>query len=306
MDDMLAMKWIIKKSLLWLLLFTLLLTACAEPVETIAEEVASSTPATPTTAPTLEEPTATPQPAAAIVNGDRISLELFEQELERYLLAQEALGNENPDEAFARETVVNDLIDQMLLAQGAQEADAAFSDADVQARIDQLAEEVDLEAWMAAWGYTREGLLESLRFQVLAANQRDRIAAAIPETVEQVELRQIFAFTEAGARRALANLNAGTPFEEVAFEFSPDTGGYLGWVPRGYLLIPVVEEAVFDQPVGSYTEIIESEIGYHIVLVLSREVRPLTSDARLTLARQALYAWLENRRSASVIEVLID
>ena len=303
---MLAMKWIIKKPLLWLLLFTLLLTACTEPVETIPEEVASPFPATPTTAPTLEEPTATPQPAAAIVNGDRISLELFEQELERYLLAQEALGNENPDEAFARETVLNDLIDQMLLAQGAQEAGASFSDADVQARIDQLSEEVDLEAWMAAWGYTREGLLENLHFQMLAANQRDRIAAAIPETVEQVELRQIFAFTEAGASRALASLNAGTPFEEVAFEFSPDTGGYLGWVPRGYLLIPAVEEAVFDQPVGSYTEIIESEIGYHIVLVLGREVRPLTSDARLTLARQALHNWLEDRRSASVIEVLID
>jgi parvulin-like peptidyl-prolyl isomerase len=176
----------------------------------------------------------------------------------------------------------------------------------VNARIDQLAEDVDLEAWMETWGYTWEELVADLHLQLLVADQRDRIAGNIPDAVEQVELRQVFAFTEAGAERALAALNAGTPFGEVAFEFSPETGGYLGWVPRGYLLVPVVETAVFDQPVGSYTEIIESEIGYHIVLVIDRAVRPLTSDARLTLARQALYAWLDVRREASVIEVLID
>lgn len=285
---------------------TLLLTACTQPVDTAPEIVVSPSPDVPTTTPILEEPTATPQPAAVIVNDERISLIWFEQELERYLLAQEALGGDNPDEALARQTVFNDLIDTMLLAQGARDAGVTFSDADVQFRIDNLSEEVDLEGWMAAWGYTREGLFENLQLQMLAANQRDRIAATIPETVEQVELRQISTFTEAGANRALANLNAGTPFEEVAFEFNPETGGYLGWVPRGYLLIPALEEPVFDLPEGTYTAVIQSEIGFHIVLVLGREVRPLTSDARLTLARQAVYDWLEDQRSASVIEVLID
>jgi peptidyl-prolyl cis-trans isomerase C len=241
-----------------------------------------------------------------IVNGERIPLTWFEREVDRYLLAQEALGKENLDDALAREKVIADLIDNVLLAQGAREAGVQFSDDDVQARFDTLAAEVDLDAWMATWGYTREELFEQLHFQMLVADQRDRIAGTVPEDVEQVEIRQVFAFTEAGANRALANLNAGTPFEEVAFEFSPETGGYLGWVPKGYLLIAAVEEAVFKQPVGSYTEIIESEIGYHIVFVIDREERPLTSDAKLTLARQALYDWLEIRRTTSTIEVLID
>lgn len=310
MENMLALKWIFKKPLFGLLLFTLLLTACTSPVETLPETLESPSPdiqtPNPTSTPTLDAPTPTPQPAAVIVNGERISLTWFEQELARYLLAQEALGNENLDEAVARQAVLDDLIDTVLLAQGAREAGASFSDADVQARLDQLAEDVDLESWMAAWGYTRDELLANLHLQMLAANQRDRIATAIPEMVEQVELRQVFAFTEAGANRALANLNAGTPFEDVAFEFAPDTGGYLGWVPRGYLLIPAVEEAVFELPAGSFSEIVESEIGFHIVLVLDRDVRPLTMDARLTLARQAVYDWLEEQRSVSVIEVLIN
>lgn len=303
---MLALKSNTKKPFFWLLIFILLLTACTESVETLPEVVKSPSPSVPTSTPTPEVPTATPQPAAAIVNGERISLDGFEREVERYLLAQEALEDVNSDMALARETVLNDLVGQVLLAQGAREAGTQFSDGDVQARLDQLAQDVDLDSWMATWGYTWDELFETLRFQMLVADQRDRIAASIPDSVEQVELRQVFAFTEAGAKRALANLDAGTPFEEVAFEFSPDTGGYLGWVPRGYLLILAVEEAVFNQPAGTYTEIIESEIGYHIVLVIDRDVRSLTSDARLTLARQALYDWLEDRLTASVIEVLID
>jgi parvulin-like peptidyl-prolyl isomerase len=216
------------------------------------------------------------------------------------------MGHADVETARAREVVLNDLIDQVLFAQAARDAGANFSDADVQSRLDALSEKIDLDAWMAEWGYIHEELLESLRLQMLAAYQRDVIIGSVPETVEQVELRQVFAFTEAGANRALVSLNSGTAFEDLAFEFSPDTGGYLGWVPRGYLLFPVVEEAAFNQPVGTYTEIIESEIGYHIVLVIDREERPLTSDARLTLERQAVHSWLEERRAESAIEVLVD
>jgi peptidyl-prolyl cis-trans isomerase C len=306
MEGMRALKTIIIKPLLLLLLIAFLLTACTEAIETPPPVVETPSPDVPTLTPLPEQPTATPLPAAVVINGERIPLDWFEREVERFLLAQEAVANEEVDEAAARLIVLNDLIDQVLLAQGAGEAGVQITEADVQAQIDSLAEDVDLDAWMDEWGYTREDLFQSLRLQMMAAYQRDLIAGSVPESAEQVELRQVFAFTEAGASRALTNLNAGTPFEDVAFEFSPDTGGYLGWVPRGYLLIPAIEEAVFDQPVGTYTDIIESDIGFHIVLVLDREVRPLSTDAKLTLTRQALYAWLEQRRAESIIEVLVD
>jgi len=291
--------------LLLILFLVLLSSACATANPTPAEEERPS-PTEPQITPTPEEPTAIPQPAAALVNGEPIPLTWFEREVERYLMAQLALGKDDVDDAAARETVLSDLIDQVLLAQGARQAGANFSDENVQVRIDELAAEVNLDAWMAEWGYTIEELRESLKLQMLVAYQRDEIVGSIPVDVEQVELRQVFAFTEAGANRALRNLNAGASFEDVAFEFSPDTGGYLGWVPRGYLLIPAVEEAVFNQPVGTYTEIIESDIGYHIVLVIDRENRPLSSDARLALARLALRTWLETQREDSIIEVLVD
>jgi len=119
-------------------------------------------------------------------------------------------------------------------------------------------------------------------------------------------LRQIFAYTEEGAKRAMVSLNSGRDFEEVAFEYDPVTGGYLGWIPQGYLLIPAVEEAAFSLALEEHSEIIESEIGYHIVTVLSREERSLSADARLTLQRVALHNWIEQTRAKSEIQVVID
>lgn len=306
MEGMQALKTITHKPISWLILLAILFTGCIPITETAPIIVDTPSPEIPTITPTSEPPTPTPLPAAAVVNGETIPLEWFDEEVDRYLLAQDTLGNTNVDEAFAHELVLNDLIDQFLLAQGAREARADFTEADVQARLDRLAEDVDVASWMSQWGYSSETLIETLGRQMLVAYQRDLIVQSVPDSVDQVELRQVFAFTEAGSNRALVSLNSGTPFENVAYEFNPDTGGYLGWVPRGYLLIPAVEEAVFNQPVGTYTGIIESDIGYHIVLVIDREERPLSSDARLTLERQALYRWLEEKRENSTIEVLVD
>lgn len=297
------------KDLSFLLILILVFTSACSAAETtpVVEELPSPTELQLTPTPDEpEEPTPIPQPAAALINGEPIPLTYFTREVERYLIAQLALGNDEVDQSAAREIVLLDLVDQFLLAQGAREAGAHFNDEDVQARMDDLAAEVNLETWMADWGYTYEELRESLRLQMLVAYQRDAIAASIPETVEQVELRQIFAFTDTGANRALRDLRSGVSFENVAFEFSPETGGYLGWVPRGYMLIPEVEEAAFNQEVGTYSDIIESEIGYHIVFVINREERSLTSDARLALERQALHAWLENQREESTIEILVE
>lgn len=306
MEHMRALKTIIHKPVFWLLFVTLIISSCSQPIETPPVVEETSSPTAPTQTLTPEEPTAIPQPAAALVNGEVIPLSWYEREVERYLFAQGTMENGDIDETAAREIVLNDLIDQFLLAQAAREAGMEISDEDVRERLDTLAEEVALETWMTTWGYTMEELQESLRLQMLVAYQRDKIAESVLDVVEQVELRQVFAFTEAGANRALLNLNSGADFVDLAYEFSPDTGGYLGWVPRGYLLIPAVEEAAFNQPVGTYTEVIESEIGYHIVLVINRAERPLTADARLTLARQALAAWMEEQRSVSTIEVLVE
>lgn len=302
MGGMLALKNLRRKSIIWMLLL-IVISACSSPTTEVIE---SETPAVATESPTPEQPTPTLIPAAAIINGEPLPLSWFENELSQYIQSQEAGGELVEDISAASDYVLQDLIDQFLLAQGALGSGIIVADEEVQGRIENLRAEVDLDAWMTEWGYTPESLAQSLRWQMLALAQRDLILDSVPDPTEQVELQQVFAYTETGARNAIAGLNAGRSFEEVAFEFDPVTGGYLGWVPRGYLLIPELEEAAFNLAVGDHSQVIESEIGFHILKVLSREERPLSSDARLTLQREALHTWLAEQRESSQIEVLID
>jgi len=284
---------------LWVLLVFVLL-ACEPVPTTIKTETQPTMTLSPSSTPEPATPTAVP--AAFFVNGEGVPLAWFESEVARYLIAQENLGETVDDQAIAREVVRNDIIDLVLLAQGARAGGYSVSDEDVQERMDELAMDVDLPTWMTQWGYTEEDLFQSLRLQLQADLQKKQIIEGIPESVEQVELQQVFAFTETGARNALVSLNSGRDFDEVALTYDPTTGGYLGWAPRGYLLIPALEEVAFTLPVGEFSEVIESEIGFHILLVLDRAERPLTSDARMTLQRSALHAWLDQQRDQATIE----
>ncbi|WP_077617142.1 peptidylprolyl isomerase [Bacillus sinesaloumensis] len=69
---------------------------------------------------------------------------------------------------------------------------------------------------------------------------------------------------------AKAKLDSGEKFEDVAKEFSDDgsaqNGGDLGWFGKGRM-VPEFEEAAFSLGKGETSEIVESQFGYHIILV---------------------------------------
>jgi len=290
----------------------LLLSAACEKAQTptVVNSPVVTTPtedATPATA--TSEPSPTQIPAAATVNGDIISLNYFNDEVWRYrdsLAGQEV----TPTDAEINETVINYLIEQQLLAQEARKNGYTISEADLQAKIDALVSGLGSQDAFSTWltnnHYDDTEFRMALTLAADAAWQRDQISATIPEAVEQVRARQIFALTADGAQRALTSLNSGTDFGKLAWEYSPESGGELGWFPRGYLLYPEVEEAAFSLAVGGRSEIIQSKIGYHIIEVQAHEAdHALTTDARITLQTTALQTWLSNALASAQIVIQI-
>ena len=72
------------------------------------------------------------------------------------------------------------------------------------------------------------------------------------------------------------------------------------------MLYPEIEEAAFSLEPGSYSNIIQSEIGYHILLVLEHDAEhPLTTDARISLQNKALEDWLAQSRSSAQIVITV-
>jgi len=242
---------------------------------------------------------------AATINGEGISLEEYQAELARY---QAVTGTELATEDKQR--VLNDLIDQLLLAQGASQAGYRVDEKALQERSDgliaQLGGEQALMDWMAANGYDEASFRQALARSVAAAWMRDQIASVVPGAVEQVHARQILLYNSSEAESVLAQLRSGANFADLAAQYDPAAGGDLGWFPRGYLLDPKLDEAAFSLQPGEYSAVIQTSAGYHILQVLERDPqRPLEPDARLVLQRQAIRDWLATRRNQSQIQVFV-
>ncbi|HXF84925.1 MAG TPA: peptidylprolyl isomerase [Anaerolineales bacterium] len=269
------------------------LAACAS--------LATPTPAlTATASSTPEPPTATPEPMALTVNGEGITFAEFDAEVARYLAAQKELGKEVSSEDASR-AVIEDLIAQLLLAQAARKNGFTLDEAALQARIDALAAQIGgaqaLSAWMTTQGYTEQTFRFALKRAAEAAWMRDKIISNVPPTAEQVHIQQILLYNQDTAQNFLAQLNNGADFDELALRADPLTRGDLGWVPRGYLLDARIEEAAFRLEVGQYSDVIATNVGFHIVRVLARDPnRPLSPDALLTLQELALKNWLKEQR----------
>ena len=282
------------------LAFVLGLSACASlgTSSTPTLELPTSTPL---------PPTATPPPSVATVNGEYITIAEFQSELERYKAAQTALGLSFTDED-AGKTVLEDLIAQVLLSQAARAANFTLTEADLQSRVDALAAQLGsadaLSQWQSAHGYDDASFRFALKRSIEAAWMRDKIIADVPTVVEQIHVRQILTYNEVDARAALDEIKAGADFDEKAAFFDPVTFGELGWVPRGYLLDPLADEALFALQPGMYTDVIATDAGFHIFKAVERGEHPLTPDALLTVQELAVHTWLAEQRAKSEITLI--
>ncbi|RSL65647.1 Peptidyl-prolyl cis-trans isomerase PIN4 [Fusarium duplospermum] len=94
---------------------------------------------------------------------------------------------------------------------------------------------------------------------------------------QSINVRHILCEKHAKKEEALAKLNEGVKFDEVAREFSEDKarqGGSLGWKTKGSL-DPKFEEAAYALETSTtaspkFVEV-KTEFGYHIIMVEGRK-----------------------------------
>ncbi len=259
-----------------------------------------------TLAPT-SQPTPTSLPLAANVNREGITLAEYQAELSRFATSQGKAGTELASDEKKR--VLDDLIDTLLLAQGAAKGGYNLDAAGLQKRVDQLVvglgSEQALKDWIAAHGYDDASFRQALTRAAAAAWMRDQIAGSVPQAGEQVHARQILFSSADQAQQVLAQIEAGSDFETLAWKYDPVSGGDLGWFCKGYLTQPALEQAAFDLQPGEHSGVIQTPLGFHLLQVIERDPQhPYTQDARLLLQEQAVKQWLADQRSQSTIQIL--
>jgi len=131
----------------------------------------------------------------------------------------------------------------------------------------------------------------------------------------EVNLSQILVSSAELARSVLSQLSDGASFADLAALYSMHAstadGGEMGWIGAGDY-IAGVEQAAFDLPIGQLSDVVESPVGFHILLVSERrEARQLSfeeaseadSDALIEAVSVDVFsAWYEAVRARATVE----
>jgi len=291
----------------WIGLVAVALAACTAivPQTPLPSPVPSLTP---------EPPTSTPEPLAARVGDTPIRLAEFELEVARFEAGQASIGIDLATQGDYRMQIMQAMIDEQLLALGAGAQGIVVGQADVTRKIENLTSEIGgpqaMKKWLGESGYDDESFRAALSIEMQANDMIARILEGLPQAVEQVRVRHVLVATREQAELLREQIAAGADLGEVALSYSLDlttryAGGDLGWFPRGYLTVPELEEACFTLQPGVLSEVIRTALGYHVIEVLEREVRPLLPDAERVLQQRAVEQWLAAARQATPIEVYV-
>ena len=206
--------------------------------------------------------------------------------------------------------VLGDLIKEKLLEERARELSATATDEEVEAAVERvkrqynLATDAEFDAALATSNMTREELKRQVRQTIIIQKvigrdvtskldisedmlrteyerQKDKLYR-VPESARVFEIVIRFLPNDGPAREkavarieeARAKLTAGTPFAELAKEYSQgnakDRGGDLGTVSKGELL-PALDAAVFGEPPQEYPAPALLPASIHLFRVAERK-----------------------------------
>jgi predicted small lipoprotein YifL len=233
---------------------------------------------------------------------------------------------EEEDDACSR-FVLENLIQEELVRAYATEHDLlAVPEGEVQEAIGPLEQSLGgtqgLDDRLTEEGLTR-GDLEGFTERLIVFRQvRDDVTetAVSEEELQALYEQRIVEFTEIHARHILVETeqqareiaDGATPenFEQLARRFSTDpsaaeNGGDLGTRPASEFVPEFAEAAAALEP-GEISEPVESQFGWHVILLVEKEIRPI-EDVRQQLldeaSARAYQDWLDGILADAEIEV---
>jgi foldase protein PrsA len=248
------------------------------------------------------------RPAAAVVNGQRISISTIQDSLDRFASSKEfknAAAGQDP-EAFKRDyqqTVLSRLIRREVLSVAAEEAGVEVTEKDVSDRLDQVISDVggqeQFETELANRNLTQEEVEGFVRDSLVEEALREEVTKRSEPTDAEIEAyyrENIDRFTEIHTQHILLKSNAeaidisqqlrAAPpsrvddlFAKLARKFSIDTasakrGGDLGFVPESQF-VPEYTQSVAQLDEGEISNPIRTQFGYHVVRLLGERSTPL-------------------------------
>ncbi len=311
----------------------------ADPEENFPES--SKKTSNPDGQPAARPESSLPSRAAALVNGDEITVAELQERLHQAMIE----GNmESPPTEYTLNQLRNDVLEELmkerLIAQKAEKQGVTVSEEEFQQFVGRVREEYegasiqdilaqqgkDYETWAEA---QRKALLREKVISTSMGNFTSVTEAEVRQYYEkniekydhpdQVRASQILTYDEETARQALQEIRDGAAFEQAAraYSESPDAskGGDLGFFARD-VMPPEFDEVIFSLSMNEVSDVVKTPYGYQIfTLTGRREAQRVSFDEAKeqirTLLKQkkrmvATDLWLTELRVNAKIELNHD
>jgi hypothetical protein len=271
-----------------------------------------------------EEHIQRPHSKALQVGETTLDLDYFARRLELFVTSLGLQDTTNADVVIA--SMIGELEREELLRQRAPaDLGVSVSPGEIELEIsDRLGlSQSDPETFDRAYkeelegsGFSDEEYRRMTEADLLDSRVQEVFSLSVPQTIEQVKVRQILVGTEDEALSVLERLDAGEDFGDLARELSLDEetkeeGGERGWVDsateeeggeRQWLTRDELNLSyavkVFDLEVGAPSQPIPGPGGYFIFEVEEKDAeREVTDDQRSTISTDYFYFWLAEQRT---------
>lgn len=294
------------------------------------------------------------EPAAAVVNGERIPTSDLDREMQAAMRSNPELRSRENLAALRekRKEALEFLINRELIVQEGKKAGLEPQDTEVDAELTKIKQrfpsQSTFEQALKQRELTEKKLRRAIRRGLTVRKVVDVKVKPTAEPVtdedvadfyeenkegfvesEKVRARHILikvspdvsdrekADAESKIQAVLKEARDGADFAELAKKNSEcpsaSQGGDLGYFTRGQMVKPF-EEAAFTLEPGQISEIVETQFGYHIILVQDKKPRrQLELEEVSDQIRKALYdeeveialeKWLEPIREKATIDIL--
>lgn len=207
-------------------------------------------------------------------------------------------------QAARRDQLIDYLVTMQLLSEEARK-EKLDSGPDYDQRLEFVKDKMLMETLL------RKRVEKEVTPEAINAFYQERLKSVKPE--QEVRARHILVPTEEEAKKALAEVNSGKKFEDVATAMSKDPGsakegGDLGYFTKDRM-VPEFSKAAFEGEVGKVLAApVKSQFGWHVIKVEDKrqqkppELASVEPQIRTFLVRKAQAEMVEKLRKDAKIE----
>ncbi len=255
--------------------------------------------------------------------------DLYERQLGEGALDQEGIDGKTMGESL-EESILEKLIMERLIQDDNEKKGIEFTEEDLQEYIDQYKESIggeeSYQQFLQSNDLSDEYFVDNMRKELRGSKHKEDFLSGVSigddeareyyeenrDDLVEINASHILLGSEEEAENVLTRLDGGEEFSQLATTESLDSvsavnGGNLGYFGKGQM-IPEFEEVAFQLEEGEISDVVKTEVGYHIIkLQDKRESFDDLEDKVISMIKeQAYFEYVQSLRDEATIKTYLD